>query len=77
MITRSNKAGDMSHVYHKISTHLIADLPEFLKVDLSCISTGTSKYHLGPALECYPSYFVIIYKSVIINTIMNAVEILT
>ncbi len=72
-----DKSRDMCHIHHQHGTHLIADLPELLKINEPCIRTRTCDNHFGLMLQRKLPHLIIIKKSVVIHTIRHYMEILS
>ena len=68
---------DVRHIYHKHRIHFICDLTEFLKVNGTCICRCTCNNHLWLAFQCNLSYFIIVNKSLIVDSIRYHMEIRT
>ena len=77
MHTCGNKSCDVRNVNHHICTDLITYLSDTLKINSSCICTGTRKNHLGFTLHSDPFHFIVIYESVLIYSVMNTVKVFT
>ena len=77
MNARRDQTGDVSHIYHQISSDLVGDLSELCKVDYAGIC-GSARYdHLGLAILCDLENLVVVDAvSNAVNAVGHEVEIL-
>ena len=70
-----DKSCDMCHINHENCTDLIRYLTEPLEIYCSGISARTCDDKLRAALLCYCKYIIIVYVSVLINSVRNNVKV--
>ena len=75
MLSCCYKSGNVSHIYHQVSSYLISDLTETLKINGSCISAGTCHDQLRLCFFCFSFQLIIINKAFVIYSIRNNVKI--
>ena len=75
MYACSNQTGNMSDIYHQVSTCLIGNLPEFFKVNNPAVGAGTGYDQLGFGLQCNFADFLVINYTFIIYSVRHNIEI--
>ena len=75
MLSSCYKTCNVGHIYHQISTYLVSNLTETLKINGSCISAGTCHDQLWLCLFCFSLQLIIIDKAFVIYSIRNNVKI--
>ena len=77
MKSGSYQSCDVRHIYHEYRIYLVCDFTEFLEINRARICRGTCNNHLWLAFQCNLSYFIIVNKSLIVDSIRYHMEIRT
>ena len=76
MQTCCHKTGNMGNINHQNSINLVCDFSKSLEINCSAVCAGTSNNQLRLTFKSNSFYFIIVNKTVFINTIRYTMEIL-
>ena len=71
----SHKAGNVSHIHHQNRTCFVGYLPEFLKINGSCIGGRTCYDHLGLAFQSNFPEHIVVQEPLVIYAIRHDLKI--
>ena len=70
-----HQSGDVRHIHHQVSTHLVGNLTEPLEINGSGVSAGSGDDHLRLALLRDTQDFIVIQHTIVVDSVRNHVKI--